>query len=95
MAKRIQKKKKTKFLKGESPFKNYWTKENYYILFGGLALIIIGFFLMAQGPYDNPLSLSVSPVILVIAYIIVIPLSIMYRSKKQKAETEEDVSGQN
>ncbi len=87
MGKRIHKKKTS--LKGKSPFTDFWGKENYIILAVGLILIVLGFFLMAQGPYDNPLSLSVSPVILVIAYIVVIPLSIVYRSKKEKEKTEE------
>ncbi|MEE9431493.1 MAG: DUF3098 domain-containing protein [Melioribacteraceae bacterium] len=75
-----------------SPFKNYWAKENY-VLFGvGMAIVIIGFLLMAQGPWDNPLSLTVSPLVLLVAYLIVFPLSILYKSKKPKTTLSEDVT---
>ncbi len=87
MATRVKRKKKTITQKGESPFKNYWTKENYWILIGGIALLVIGFFLMAQGPYDNPISLSVSPIVLLIAYVVVLPLAILYKGKKQNANS--------
>ncbi len=88
MSKRIKKKKKALAFSGQSPFVNYWKKENYWILLIGLALVVIGFFLMAQSPYDNPVSLSISPIILLIAYIVVFPLAILYKGKKQKVESE-------
>lgn len=78
---KIKPKSKKSAKKITSPFKNYWNKNNY-ILFGiGIGIIIIGFLLMAQGPWDNPLSLSISPVVLLIAYVIVFPLSILYKKK--------------
>ena len=73
-----------------SPFHDYWGKFNYIFFLAGIGLIIIGYFLMAQGPWDNPLSLSYSPVILLIGYIIVIPLAILFR----KGKKEKDVSSQ-
>lgn len=65
-----------------SPFKNYWSKNNYILLVLGVGIIIVGFILMAQSPWDNPVSLSVSPIVLLVAYIIVLPLSILYKKKK-------------
>ena len=91
MAKKIIKNKKTTKTVA-SPFKNYWSKENYYLLGIGFLTIIIGFFLMAQGPWDNPLSLSVSPVVLLFAYLVIFPLSILY---KKKNSSKKDVSGKN
>ena len=75
--------KKTTFI---SPFKDYWRKNNYYVLFLGLGIVILGYILMAQGPWDNPLSLSVSPIILLIAYLIIIPLSIVIKIPAKKDE---------
>jgi hypothetical protein len=70
-----------------SPFKDYWGSKNYYVLYIGLGVLLIGFFLLAQGPWDNPLSRSVSPVVLLIAYFIIIPLSIFIpKSKKTNKE---------
>lgn len=67
-----------------SPFKNYWSKSNYILLTLGILIIIIGFILMAQSPWDNPLSLSISPIVLLAAYVIIFPLSILYKKKKNK-----------
>ena len=75
-----------------SPFKNYWDKNNYIIFGVGIGIVILGFFLMAQDPWDNPLSLSVSPVVLLFAYLIVFPFSILY--KKKKTSTVNNVSSE-
>ncbi|MCP5064696.1 MAG: DUF3098 domain-containing protein [Ignavibacteriae bacterium] len=89
---KVNAKSKKQSAKVVSPFKNYWLRENY-ILFGvGMAIVIIGFLLMAQGPWDNPLSLTVSPLVLLVAYLVVFPLSILY--KKRKPTLSEDVSSE-
>jgi hypothetical protein len=66
-----------------SPFKDYWTKQNLYILILGLFGLMIGYFLMSKGPWDNPLALSISPIVLLIVYLILIPISIFYKQKKK------------
>lgn len=68
-----------------SPFNNYWDRTNYIIFGVGIGIIIIGFILMAQDPWDNSLSLSLSPVVLLIAYLIVFPFSILYRKKRNSS----------
>ena len=73
-----------------SPFHDYWGKYNYIFFIAGIGIIILGYVLMAQGPWDNPISLSFSPVVLLIGYIIVIPLAILFR----KGKKEKDVSSQ-
>ena len=67
-----------------SPFKNYWSKENYILLFIGIILLFVGYGLMGQGEWDTSLSLTYSPIVLIIAYLIVFPLSIFYRKKSDK-----------
>jgi membrane protein YdbS with pleckstrin-like domain len=67
-----------------SPFKDYWTKSNYFILVMSISAIIIGYFLMGQGNWDSTSSLLISPIILVIAYVIIVPLSIFYKQKNTK-----------
>ena len=81
MAKVIKKKKSKKAF--VDSFKIEWTKMNYIILGVGLLFVIIGFFLMTMGPWDNPLSLSVSPVVLLIAYLIIFPIAILYKKKEE------------
>ena len=77
----------------ESPFNNYWNKTNYILFGAGIGITILGFFLMAQSPWDNPLSLTVSPLVLLLSYLVIFPLSILYKRKKSSAV--ENVSSKN
>jgi uncharacterized membrane protein YesL len=79
---KVIKKKKTKKTFIDS-FKIEWTKMNYIILGAGLLFVVVGFFLMTMGPWDNPLSLTVSPIILLIAYLIIFPIAILYKKKEE------------
>ncbi len=90
---KARKKIKTSKKNQVSPFKNYWQRQNYIALGVGLSLLVLGYFLMAQGPWDNPISLTWSPLVLLIAYLIVFPLAIFYKKKKTINENSEDVSG--
>ena len=76
----------------ESPFKNYWLKSNYMLLGAGLAVLILGFFLMSFGPWDNPISLSISPIVLLVAYLVIFPLSILYKKKNKQGDNSDAVS---
>jgi hypothetical protein len=58
-------------------------KKNIILVAIGVLLLVIGFICLATGPADNPVSLTVAPLILVIAYIVVIPLGILFSGKKQ------------
>ena len=54
-----------------------------YMLFGiGLLVILFGYILMASGDTDSFQSTKLSPTILLIGYIMIIPISILYRFKK-------------
>lgn len=63
-----------------SPFQEYWTSKNYIFLLGGIAILILGYFLMAHSPWDGFTSLTLSPLVLLVGYVIVIPLAIMVKS---------------
>lgn len=78
---KMQRQKKSGFV---SPFSNYWKKDNYIFLSIGIIALIIGYILMAQGVWDNPISLSLSPIILLVAYLVFFPLAIFYRKKASK-----------
>lgn len=67
-----------------SPFKDYWERLNYILIFAGIGALILGYFLMTKGPWDNPVSLSISPIVLLIGYLIIIPLAILFSSTKNK-----------
>ena len=70
-----------------SPFNIYWERTNY-LLFGlGMLLIVLGFYFMSLGEWDSSSSLVVSPILLFLGFVIVMPASILYR-KKADAESE-------
>ena len=58
-----------------------------YVLFGiGLALIIVGYLIMATGEVNSFQSLTLAPIMLFIGYIIVIPAALIYRGKSPEVE---------
>ena len=58
-----------------------------YVLFGiGLALIIVGYFVMAAGEVNSFQSLTIAPIMLFVGYIIVIPAGLIYREKSSDVE---------
>jgi membrane-bound ClpP family serine protease len=61
-------------------------KKNILIVAVGVVLLIIGFFCLAQGPAENPVSLTVAPLVLVFAYIVVVPFGILWSGKKKKSD---------
>jgi len=72
-----------KSVKWNFPF----TRKNFIILGIGLGTILLGYILMATGitedpavansKWDNPLAVSVAPVVLVIGYCVIIPYAII------------------
>ncbi len=77
-----------------SPFKDYWDKNNYILIASGLLILTLGYILMAQGNWDSFFFLTISPITLLIAYIIIIPLAILLKSsvfiKKKKNVSSKD-----
>lgn len=73
-----------------SPFKIYWEKSNYIFLLLGFALLIGGYYIMSIGEWDSTTSLIISPIILVIAYVLIFPLSIFSRKKELSSEVKEE-----
>jgi hypothetical protein len=65
-----------------------WTKRQFVAIGVGLFVIIIGFALLSTGlgdNWDNPLAISVAPIVLVIGYCVIIPIGIMlYRGNDEQ-----------
>ncbi|MFP4521754.1 MAG: hypothetical protein ACLFQK_06370 [Fibrobacterota bacterium] len=55
----------------------FFNKVNKSVIAGGIFLIALGLFLLSRGPADNPLSITVAPLVLSFAFFIVIPVGIM------------------
>lgn len=75
-----------------SPFKDYWNKINFTLLFISIGLLVVGYFVMSIGSWDNSISLSISPIILLIVYLILFPLVILITKKSEKKD--DNVSSQ-
>ena len=60
---------------------NKWPygKKNYIISSLGLATLIISYILMASGSVNSFQSLVISPILLILGYLVVIPLALLYK----------------
>lgn len=59
-------------------------RENYIILGIGLLLIVFGYIALSGDSVDGFVPLTLSPILLVLGYCVVIPVGIMYRKKEKK-----------
>ncbi|MEO0292777.1 MAG: hypothetical protein ABIN61_00965 [candidate division WOR-3 bacterium] len=58
----------------------YWSKINSIIFLSGILSIILGYIFLARG------SLTLSPILLVLGYAILIPVSLIYKGWEKKEE---------
>ncbi len=58
-------------------------KKNLLLITIGVLLLVIGFLCLATGPAENPISLTVAPLVLCLAYLVIIPLGILWKGKKE------------
>ncbi len=63
-------------------------RKNILIFLIGLATIAVGFIVMAQPPVNGFLSRTLAPIILVIAYLVIIPIAIFKNFKKTDAQSK-------
>ena len=54
-------------------------KTNYILLLIGVLSLILGYYLMASGSVNSFQSLTLSPILLFLGYIIIIPFALVYR----------------
>ena len=64
--------------------KNLFNKWSYgrknYILFSlGIVILIISYFLMASGSVNSFQSLVISPILLILGYLFIIPVALLYK----------------
>ena len=66
-------------------------KKNLQILSIGLLMIVLGYIAMAQPPVNSFWSLTLAPVLLLAAYLLVVPYAIMFGHKLfARAESGEE-----
>ncbi len=77
-----------------SPFSIYWEKNNYIFLIAGVIVLFLGLYLISSSAWDSALSQYISPVILLVAYLIIFPLSIFFGPKLLKKKEGAGDAGQ-
>ncbi len=70
-------------MKNKVNTKNDWTFTyiNYLLFLIGVITIITGYIIMYTGETESFQSVRLSPIILIIGYCIIIPISILYKSR--------------
>ena len=63
-----------------------FTRANYLIFAIGLLTIFFGYILMATGKTTSVQATKIAPVILVIGYCVIIPISIMYNNSDKNTK---------
>jgi len=61
-------------------------KKNYQLFFAGLAFIVLGYVLMWNSEVYSRQALTVSILLLIVGYVVLLPLAIMYRKNEQQPE---------
>ncbi|MBO8151666.1 MAG: hypothetical protein DRP92_07410 [Candidatus Neomarinimicrobiota bacterium] len=61
----------------------YIRRENVVIFLIGILFIAVGYIVMATGDTYSTQSLSIAPILLLIGYLVIIPVSIFYRKNKK------------
>lgn len=62
---------------------DFFSSKNYLGLLLGAVLLGIGFFLLGLKPADNKLALNVAPFVLILAFAVVLPISILMGKDKE------------
>ena len=61
-------------------FNNWSYGGKNYILFSfGILILTVSYFLMASGSVNSFQSLVISPILLILGYLVVIPLALLYK----------------
>ena len=62
---------------------DFFSSKNYLGLLLGAVLLVIGFCLLGLKPADNKLALNVAPFVLILAFAVVLPISILMGKDKE------------
>ena len=76
-------------------------RKNWYFLAAGLACLLIGFGLMTtaitsdpakhQQVWDNPLAISIAPIVMVIGLLVLIPYGLFHQEKEADEQPQQMV----
>ncbi|MDP8229218.1 MAG: hypothetical protein P9M15_07180 [Candidatus Electryoneaceae bacterium] len=69
----------------------HFSRRNFMTFAIGLLVLIAGYILMSFGPWDNPLSRSVAPVVLIIGYLIIFPIAILMKEDNRSSDSDRPI----
>jgi hypothetical protein len=58
-----------------------FSRKNLIWFLASVVVIIVGYIFLSIGPYDSTSSMTIGPVLLVIGYLVILPISIIVRDK--------------
>jgi uncharacterized membrane protein HdeD (DUF308 family) len=79
---------KSRKKKDTTSFRLPFTRRNYLGLGLGILVIIIGFICLSRPPVEGFVSVTLAPVLLVLGYCVIIPISIFLKEPKAKTSRE-------
>jgi hypothetical protein len=85
----VQRQRATRTTKGASgvrPFNMPFESKNIMFILIGIGIVTLGYILMGISETMGFLALSVSPIVLLLGYLVVIPLGIMYGAHRKRTE---------
>ena len=78
---------KTKGSSGVRPFNMPFEQKNIVFILIGIGVVTLGYVIMGMSETMGFMALDVSPIVLLLGYLVVIPLGIMYGARRKKADT--------
>jgi len=70
------------------PFNMPFEQKNITFILIGIAVVTLGYVIMGMSETMGFMALDVSPIVLLIGYLVIIPMGIMYGAHRKKAETQ-------
>jgi uncharacterized membrane protein len=61
-----------------------FSKINWILFCAGIMTLIVGYIFLSIGPWNSFWSLTLAPILLVLGYCVLIPVSILYKRKTSK-----------
>lgn len=59
-------------------------KSHVFLYLIGIAVMVVGYLLLSVGPWDNPVSRTIAPLVLLVAYLVIFPMAILWKGRRGK-----------
>ena len=70
----------------QKAFDPLYSRRNYLLLLASLLVVSVGYYCLSVKPVDGTLTMVVAPILLVIGYCILLPVSLFLRPSKNISE---------